>query len=541
MIVLRKILFILIIALIYGCSQKVKDEFDYQNRADLKQMIELYDRKKIDEDAEGHYIDALVLQSQERWAESLIDLNLAVEKDSSAGIFYSIAKAYIELGRIELSLKALEHSLSLNGKFLPSLELLVEIHINNRNYNRAIEIYQEIVKIDNSFQKKLNFANIIEYYKPLESIKIYEDLLQEAPTNDRILLKLTRLYKQTKQKDKYIKSLERLLDANQTSSKFQLELLDYYVEDKSYLEAIEMLDKIDKNIATSELEKFYGTVGFSLLNDEDFNDSEVIKSYLNKIDSRFYFNWQIQLQSAYLYSKIKDTLTTHKIFKKVLKVSDTIPDIPISIAIYYLQRFKDSLAVDILEESIGTYNKDYRFPFFLGIANQSSKNFESAISYFKKSIELNTNFVDNWIQIGAIYDLMGKIDSSDYYYEMALELEPDNALVNNNYAYSLSLRKKDLNRAKEMSELALKKEPKNTPYLDTYAWINYLMGNYSIALEYIEKAIKNGSPSAEVYEHYGDILRKLDRENDALDAYQTALKIDPERKSILERINNLKE
>ena len=139
MIVFRKILLFLIIALIYGCSQKIKDEFDYQNRADLKQMIELYDRKKIDENAESHYIDALILQSQERWAESLIDLSLAVEKDSSAGIFYSIAKAYIELGRIELSLKALEKSLELNGKFLPSLELLVEIHINNRNYNRAID------------------------------------------------------------------------------------------------------------------------------------------------------------------------------------------------------------------------------------------------------------------------------------------------------------------------------------------------------------------------------------------------------------------
>lgn len=534
-----KYIIIFILITLLSCSNSKKTTFNTNNREDIRKMIRNYDSKKINEDASNFFIDAMILQQQGNWAESLIDLNLALEYDKSAGIYYSLAKAYIELERYELSLKSLEKSLELDNRFLPSLELLVELHIKNSNYNKAIIVYKEILEIDNSFKRKLNFANIMEYYKPKESILIYEELLDENPTNDKIILKLSQLYKATKQNEKYISSLEKLLKTNGSNLKINLELLDIYMENKDYPQAIEMLDRVDKSVSTSDLDKFYGTVGYNMLYDTTFNDKVSINKYLDKIDSRFYFNWQIQLQSAYLSSKIGDSIRTYKLFKKVLKISDTIPDIPISIAIYYLQKVKDSLALEILEETIANFSDDYRFPFFMGIASQSLEKNEKAISSYKKSIELNKEFLDNWVQLGILYDQIGNKDSSDFFYENAIKIDPLNPLVNNNYAYSLSLRGKELAKAKELSETALSMEPNSAAYLDTYAWINYLIGNYSIALEFIEKAIKTGNASSEVYEHYGDILSKLNREKEALEAYNNALKFEPERKSVIDRINKI--
>jgi len=41
----------------------------------------------------------------------------------------------------------------------------------------------------------------------------------------------------------------------------------------------------------------------------------------------------------------------------------------------------------------------------------------------------------------------------------------------NNYAYYLSEEKTDLKKAEKMSAKAVEKEPNNSTYLDTYAWI----------------------------------------------------------------------
>ena len=61
----------------------------------------------------------------------------------------------------------------------------------------------------------------------------------------------------------------------------------------------------------------------------------------------------------------------------------------------------------------------------------------------------------------------------------------------NNYAYYLSERGERLTKAEEMSFKTIKAEPKNSTYLDTYAWILYMEERYAEAQIYIEQAIQN--------------------------------------------------
>ena len=58
-----------------------------------------------------------------------------------------------------------------------------------------------------------------------------------------------------------------------------------------------------------------------------------------------------------------------------------------------------------------------------------------------------------------------------------------------------------------MSALCIKLEPDNATYLDTYAWIFFVQGNYTLAKIYIENALeKDRTNSSELVDHYGDIL-----------------------------------
>jgi tetratricopeptide (TPR) repeat protein len=57
--------------------------------------------------------------------------------------------------------------------------------------------------------------------------------------------------------------------------------------------------------------------------------------------------------------------------------------------------------------------------------------------------------------------------------------------------------------------------------LDTYGWVLYQMGNYPEALVALEKAVK-GSESGVIWEHYGDVLFKMGRIEEAGKAWKKA-------------------
>ena len=88
-----------------------------------------------------------------------------------------------------------------------------------------------------------------------------------------------------------------------------------------------------------------------------------------------------------------------------------------------------------------------------------------------------------------------------------------------------------------MSRFTIESEPENSTYLDTYAWILHKMGRNDEALTFIEKAILfNGTESAEILDHYGDILMEKGELEKAIEMWKKALEIESDRKEIIKKI-----
>ena len=105
----------------------------------------------------------------------------------------------------------------------------------------------------------------------------------------------------------------------------------------------------------------------------------------------------------------------------------------------------------------------------------------------------------------------------------------------NNYAYFLSLCGKDLDKAESMAAKAVYANPNNATFIDTYAWVFFKKKNYDMALLYIKSAISNAdSPSADIYEHYGDILYMTGNHDEAVVQWEKALELEP-TKELLQR------
>ena len=76
--------------------------------------------------------------------------------------------------------------------------------------------------------------------------------------------------------------------------------------------------------------------------------------------------------------------------------------------------------------------------------------------------------------LAMIYNGMRNFQLSDSLYERALELEPNDPLINNNYSYAFATRGIQLERALKMIQISVKADSLNSSYLDTIGWVYYM-------------------------------------------------------------------
>jgi len=195
------------------------------------------------------------------------------------------------------------------------------------------------------------------------------------------------------------------------------------------------------------------------------------------------------------------------------------------------------------DEALEYFPVDPLFYYFNGVSNKWFKNNENAISSLEMGVEFivdNENLLlEFYSSLADVYHATKQHKLSDEYYEKALEIDPNNVLILNNYAYYLSVRKKNLEKAKEMSFLCNDLEKDNGTYQDTYAWILYELKDYESAKEWMLKSLENGSDkSAVVVEHYGDILFQLGDINNAINQWKIAKELGEGSKKLDQKIED---
>ena len=169
------------------------------------------------------------------------------------------------------------------------------------------------------------------------------------------------------------------------------------------------------------------------------------------------------------------------------------------------------------------------------------KEYDKAIVTYDKALALvdSTKNVELYSDLlcgkGDVYVELGDSARGFEYYERSLSIAPGNTGTMNNYAYFLSLCGKDLDKAESMAAKAVYSNPNNSTFIDTYAWVFFKKKNYDMALLYIKSAIDNAdSPSADILEHYGDILYMTGDKENAVNQWEKALELNP-TKEVLQR------
>jgi tetratricopeptide (TPR) repeat protein len=219
------------------------------------------------------------------------------------------------------------------------------------------------------------------------------------------------------------------------------------------------------------------------------------------------------------------------------------------------QMWRKLMIVNIMDENIPAaivagdkaleYNPDsldlYRY---IAPAYFQIKQYDKSLQTYERAIALTdsadvisrSDFIGG---MGDVYFEMGDTVRAFEHYEQSLQLNPLNTGIMNNYAYFLSLSERDLDKAERMAALAVKDQPQNATYLDTYAWVFFKKKDYQMALLYIKSALDNDdSPSGDLLDHYGDILFMTGDHEAAVEQWQKALELMPDNELLQRKVKH---
>lgn len=213
----------------------------------------------------------------------------------------------------------------------------------------------------------------------------------------------------------------------------------------------------------------------------------------------------------------------------------------------YLALKEDDKAIKTVERASELFPYDANVMIYHSAALSSIGRNDEAIDFIQTAVKERGDSLSPYdqsnllTQLGDLLYKSNMLDSAITYYDRAIELNPNNDLALNNYAYYLACSDRDLDRALSLVERSMEEKPDSPTNIDTYAWVLFKMGKYDKAREAIDRAIdlteKAGEEvSAELLEHAGDIYFMIREPEKALDLWKQALELDPDNELLSRKV-----
>lgn len=433
-------------------------------------------------------------------------------------LYYELANAYLYNNKLNDAIRIYNKVEEQVGVTEDASMQKLKIYKAQGNFDKSVEEAKKLIK---AYPKEAKYYGMLgEIYQDKgqgeKALEAYNDLLKIDPDNAYVHLSLADYYRSQKQNEKAFEEIKIAFRNKELDIDTKVKiLLSYYSITETYTELkpdADELCKIIVGVHPTEA-KAFSIYGDFLYRDKKLEEARTQYRKAIELDKEKYAIW------AQLLTIDLDLNDLEALEKESRETMELFPNQPIP---YY-------------------YN---------GVANYQLKKYKEAIEPLQEGKEF---VYDNPVLLGGFYARLGDVynqlkrySSSDSAYDKALELDPADVNVLNNYAYYLSLRKANLEKAEAMSKKSNELAPGNGSYEDTYGWILYQMKKYEEAKIWIGKALDHGGrpdPNPEVIkydeqgrpmkpnhgngtllEHYGDVLFMLGDKDGALKSWMDAKK-----------------
>lgn len=558
---LKQLIYGLLFSLIWIGGEPVLAQSKEGEVASPGDQLKAADQRKFD----YFFYEGLNLKAVGKFDAAYDAFNHCLAIDSTASpVLYELSSFYAQLNRPEKSVEMLKGAVANDPANFTYRMALANMSRNLGMYGEAAEEFEQLVK-DFPTKPELNYYladALIQQGEVGKAIEAYDVLETSIGMNEALSMQKYKLYNSLEQSDKAFQEIERLADKFPMESRYQLVLGDLHLEKNDTVKALgyyqkaHAIDPSNPHYIVS-MANYYEVVG-----NKEAAETQIRDALVNeKLD----VETKVGILSRYilkLQQTKKGTENANALFQTLLEQHPEETDLKEMYGSLLMMqgkteeaRFQFQLITEMEPEnatawqqllSLALKSEDIPeviricmrcqelFPdapeyyFYLGIAYYQQEKYQDALDTYYAGLKIipaeNAPLKSDFYgQIGDIYSQIKQMDQAYKAYDEALKYNDKNVVVLNNYSYFLSLEKKDLKKAERMSAQCVKLEPDNATYLDTYAWIFFVQGNYTLAKVYIESALaKDTTQSSELVDHYGDILYMSGEKEKAVEQWKKA-------------------
>lgn len=531
------------------------------------------------------FLEAMRLKEKKDYASAFGLLQHCLDiHPNAASALYEVSQYYMFLRQVPQGQEALEKAVANAPDNYWYSQGLASLYQQQNELDKAVTLLEQMVVRFPAKQDPL--FNLLDLYgrqeKYDEVISTLNRLEKRMGKNEQLSMEKFRIYLQMKDDKKAFQEIESLVQEYPMDMRYQVILGDVYLQNGKKQEAYDVYQKVlaaepDNPMAIFSMASYYKQTG-----QEELYQQQLDTLLLNKKvtpDTKVGVMRQMIVENE---QADKDSTQIIALFDRIMKQEQDDPQIPMLYAQYLLSKKMEAESVPVLEQVVdldptnkaarmmligaAAKKEDYKqiikvcepgieatpdaleFYYYLAIAYNQAEKPDSVISICKRALEHTTadskkETVSEFYSIlGDMYHTQKQMKEAYAAYDSALVYNPSNIGALNNYAYYLSVERRDLDKAEEMSYKTVKAEPNNATYLDTYAWILFEKGNYAEARIYIDNAMKSegGDKSDVIVEHCGDIYYMTGDVDGALTYWKKALEMGSESKTLKQKIEKKK-
>ena len=456
--------------------------------------------------------------------------------------FYSDAN--MQLGKPEEALRAIkllnEHNpnrIELQMRLAEAYSRSGDYVQSNATYDSIEALFGDAIQITSS-----KIDNYMAMNDSAGALKEMRGLLATAPRNDSYNIAMSGLFQHYGMNDSAMYYLDRAQEYAPGNGYIYLARAEYYNmagDSAGYEQQIYNALTAQQLDVDSKLGVLLGYIRQQLAKEDTtqrINDLFTVLIQQHPHEARIH-----QLYSEYFFAK-KDYKGAIEQLGYSLDVNPTDADGWRNLVILNMMDDNYPDAVKASEKAL-EYNPDNLdlLGYVAGCYHQM-KEYDKAISTYEKTLALvDSADVEKRAELitgmGDTYSEMKDSAKTVECYEHALRLDPNSSGTLNNYAYYLAQRGENLDRAERMAALAVKDDPENANFIDTYAWVFFAKKDYNMALLYIKSAVEKDDDN-HLLEHYGDILWFNNEKEAAVEQWTKALEQDPDNELLQRKVKN---
>lgn len=571
---------LLLCAVVVSCGTSRQGGKKQKKGAGKQVVLTPEEQRKYD----YYFLEASRLKMQNDYgaAFDLLKHCLAINPEGASAL-YEISQYYMFLKQVPQGQAALEKAVENDPDNYWYSQGLATLYQQQNEMEKAANLLEAMSvrfsdKMDPLYSLLDIYNRLEEYGKVITTLNRLEEKMGK---NEQLSMEKFRIYLQMKDNDSAFSEIESLVEEYPMDARYKVILGDVYMQNGKKEEAYNLYRKVleaepDNAMALYSLASYYDQTGQKELYEQQLDTLLLNKKVPSDTKLNVMRQFVIENERAG-----RDSTRVISLFDRVLQQDQDDAQMPMLFAQYLLSKGMTQETLPVLQQVLdieptntaarmmllgeAVRKEDYKevirlceagvesnpemleFYFYLAIAYNQAERTDDALAVCRKALEHITEnskkevVSDFYAIMGDVYHTKNMNAEAYAAYDSALVYNSANIGAMNNYAYYLSLERRDLDKAEEMSYKTVKAEPNNATYLDTYAWILFEKGNYAEARLYIDDAMKNdGATSDTIVEHCGDIYYMTGDVDGALKYWKQALQMGSESKTLKKKIEKKK-